>query len=99
MEEVQLRVLFHSLWILVVSQIADMYLGRGTIVRLCQTFLINLIMNINFIFIVILRGTSSNPNFRGFLIQGRKQADESAVGSFGSGTGYQSRCAGDVSCS
>jgi len=36
-------------------------------------------------------------DFRGFMIQGRARADNSPVGSFDVGTGYQPQCSGDVS--
>ena len=49
-----------------------------------------------YLFVVILQ-SPSGQDFRGFLIQGRVRANESPVGTFGSGTGYQSRCSGNVS--
>ena len=48
--------------------------------------------------VVVLRGSSSNQDFKGFLIQGRVQASDSPAGTFGSGTNYQPRCNGNVSC-
>ena len=51
--------------------------------------------------IVILSGTSNNPTFRGFLIQGRLAADGTTpAGSFEVGnnvTNQQTVCTGDVS--
>jgi len=49
------------------------------------------------VLIVILRGGSTNQDFKGFMIQGRVRADDSPAGTFGSGTNYQSRCSGNVS--
>jgi len=43
-------------------------------------------------------GGADNPDFRGFLIQGRVVADESPVGQFfGSAGVSQPQCDGDVS--
>ena len=47
--------------------------------------------------VVVLRGSSSNQDFKGFLIQGRVRASDSPAGTFGSGTNYQSQCTGNVS--
>ena len=46
---------------------------------------------------VVLRGSSSNRDFKGFLVQGRVRASDSPAGSFGSGNNYQSQCTGNVS--
>ena len=73
-----------------------MFQGGITIVSaaLLATSLVNNLLN--FVPVVILRGSSNNSNFRGFLIQGRMREGSSPAGSFGSGTGYQSRCSGNV---
>lgn len=44
---------------------------------------------------IVLRGSSSNRDFKGFLVQGRVRASDSPAGSFGSGTNYQSQCTGN----
>jgi len=47
---------------------------------------------------VILRGGPDNVDFRGFMIQGRKQADDSVVGNFVvHGSDYRTQC--DEVCS
>ena len=45
----------------------------------------------------MLQGTPENRNFKGFMIQGRVCADDSPLGTFGSGTKYQPQCSGNVS--
>ena len=52
-----------------------------------------------FLKIVILQGGSSNPDFKGFMIQGRTKADNSPVGTFNDTdkTDYQTQCSGEVS--
>ena len=52
--------------------------------------------NHSFTPIVILQGSSSNMDFRGFMIQGRARADDSPVGTFGNGTNYRYACDGNV---
>ena len=45
-----------------------------------------------------MRG-GSDPNFRGFMIQGRVVADDSRTGMFASsGTNYQERCSNVSQC-
>ena len=48
-------------------------------------------------FVVQLKGTPRNRNFRGFLIQARTVGDDSPVGSFNSGTLHQQVCTNNVS--
>ena len=48
-------------------------------------------------YLVQLRGTSRDSNFKGFLIQARTVVDGSAVGSFDSGTLHQQACTNEVS--
>ena len=46
----------------------------------------------------MLSGTTTEPNFRGFLIQGRVMADETATGIFtDNGADQRVTCTGDVS--
>ena len=48
---------------------------------------------------VTLSGGTDNPDFRGFMIQGRVVADDSRAGEFTGETGVsQPQCADDVSC-
>jgi len=47
--------------------------------------------------IVILQGGSTNQDFKGFMIQGRVQADNSPVGTFHAGNNYQRQCSRNVS--
>ena len=53
--------------------------------------------NHSFAPIVILQGSSSNMDFRGFMIQGRVRADDLPVGTFGNGTNHRYACDGNVS--
>ena len=48
---------------------------------------------------VVLRGGTTNADFRGFMIQGRVMADDSPVGTFDDdgATDYQVQCNQDVS--
>ena len=48
-------------------------------------------------YVVQLKGTSRNRNFRGFLIQARTVGDDSPVGSFNSGTSHKQVCTNNVS--
>jgi len=50
-----------------------------------------------FFLIVILRGGSTNQDFKGFMIQGRVQADDSPVGLFRARGSYNRQCNGNVS--
>ena len=51
-----------------------------------------------FVLIVTLRGGSVDPNFRGFMIQGRVRADDSPAGTFfRSANNNQPQCSGNVS--
>ena len=49
----------------------------------------------NVLYVVVLRGGTTNTNFRGFMIQGRVMADDSPAGTFDddeSAPDYQIRC-------
>ena len=51
-----------------------------------------------FFSVVILSGSATNANFRGFLIQGRVMADDTATGTFTDNDDDQQLvCNGDVS--
>ena len=65
----------------------------------CNYFAFCVYQPIKICTLVILRSSSSHPNFRGFLIQGRVRADDSSAGSFGSGTNYKSQCGNVSLCS
>jgi len=58
-------------------------------------------MHISFFYpVTLLGGTNINPDFRGFMIQGRVFADDSPTGQFTGETGVsQQQCADDVSYS
>ena len=55
------------------------------------------ISNYYFFLIVRLRGGSTNPDFRGFMIQGRVRADDSPAGFFRPRNSYNRQCDGNVS--
>ena len=44
----------------------------------------------------MLSGTAQNSNFRGFIIQAQRVADDSPVGQFMNGNNYQPRCMDNV---